>query len=396
VSVTNANDNAPVITSNGGGAAAAVVVVEGSTGVTTVRATDADGLGAMTYAIVGGADRGRFTIDATSGVLAFVAAPDFESPADSGKNNVYDVEVRASDGTLSDVQSIAVTVANRNEAPVITSNGGASQASITIKENLTEVAKIAGFDPDAGAKLTFSIKGGADAAQFKIDSATGALAFLNAANFERPTDANFDNRYEVTVAVGDGALAAEQSLLVTVEDVGGKTVKGSKYRDTLKAKQSGESLVRGGGDHDVLLGTEEDDHLEGGKGNDKLYGGNGWDVLDGGVGKDLLVGGPHGDSFRFSSKLGKGNVDKVKFFSPYYDRIELDADVFKGLTPGLLDRAALHYGKQAADADDRIIYDQPTGNLFFDADGSGEARKVKFAVLVNKPEKLHEGDFLVI
>ena len=43
--------------------------------------------------------RSLFTINATTGALAFVAAPNFESPADVGGDNVYDVTVQACDGS---------------------------------------------------------------------------------------------------------------------------------------------------------------------------------------------------------------------------------------------------------------------------------------------------------
>jgi VCBS repeat-containing protein len=103
VSITiNGADDAPVITSNGGGAAAAVSVAENSVAsvaVTTVTASDADGP-ALTYSIAGGADAGLFSIHPASGVLTFNTAPDFEAPADAGGNNVYDVTVQVSDGTL--------------------------------------------------------------------------------------------------------------------------------------------------------------------------------------------------------------------------------------------------------------------------------------------------------
>jgi hypothetical protein len=65
------------------------------------------------------------SINASSGALSFVSAPNFELPADSGANNVYGVTVQVSDGTLTDTQAIAVTVTPQDEfAPVITSNGG--------------------------------------------------------------------------------------------------------------------------------------------------------------------------------------------------------------------------------------------------------------------------------
>ena len=124
VTVTNVAENAPVITSDGGGATAAVNVAENSTAVTTVTASDPDPGTLFTYSIVGGADAAQFTINATTGVLSFVAAPNFEAPTDAGGNNVYDVTVQVSDGSLTDTQAIAVTVTNVNEnAPVITSNG---------------------------------------------------------------------------------------------------------------------------------------------------------------------------------------------------------------------------------------------------------------------------------
>ncbi len=396
VTVTNQNDNAPVITSNGGGASAAISLAENTTSVTKVTATDADNLGALTYSLVGGADRSHFTINTTTGALAFKAAPDFESPKDAGGINIYDVQVQVSDGKLIDTQAIAVRVVNQNEAPGITSNGGKATASISVMENGAAVAVVTGSDPDAFTKLTFAIAGGADAAKFSIDATTGALAFVNAPNFEMPTDANLDNGYQVTVEVSDGLTAARQTLLVAVTDVAGKSIKGSKYRDELHAADGGESTVRGGNGNDVLIGTEWDEHLLGGKGNDKLYGGSGSDILDGGPGKDLLVGGPHADAFRFTSKLGKGNVDKIKLFSPYYDRIELDLRIFKSLELGWLEADALHYGSKATDADDHIIYNLRSGALFYDRDGSGPVDKIKFAVLANKPEKLYEGDFVVI
>ena len=86
--------------------------------MTTVTASDPDAGATLTYSISGGADAAKFSIDAETGALSFIAAPNFEAPTDAGANNVYDVIVQVSDGTLTDTQSIAVTVTNRNEAPV--------------------------------------------------------------------------------------------------------------------------------------------------------------------------------------------------------------------------------------------------------------------------------------
>ncbi len=88
-----------------------------------------------------------FTINATTGVLTFIGAPDFETPGDAGGNNIYDVVVRATSTGGTDDQAIAVTVTNVNEAPVITSNGGGATASISIAENTTAVTTVTSTDP---------------------------------------------------------------------------------------------------------------------------------------------------------------------------------------------------------------------------------------------------------
>ena len=106
---------------NGGGATASVNVAENTTAVTTVVATDADlPAQTITYSIIGGSDAAKFTIDASTGVLSFVTAPDYEAPTDANADNVYDVIVQASDGTYADLQAIAVTVTPVNDAPVLT------------------------------------------------------------------------------------------------------------------------------------------------------------------------------------------------------------------------------------------------------------------------------------
>ena len=107
----------PVITSNGGGANATRNVAENGTAVTTVTATDVNAGTTFSYSISGGADAARFAINSSSGVLTFVAAPNFEAPTDAGANNVYDVTVQVSDGALTDTQAIAVTVTDVNEVP---------------------------------------------------------------------------------------------------------------------------------------------------------------------------------------------------------------------------------------------------------------------------------------
>jgi hypothetical protein len=146
----------------------------------------------------------RFSINASSGALGFVAAPNYEAPTDVGGNNIYDVTVQVSDGGgLTSTRAIAVTVTPVNDnTPAITSSATASVA-----ENTTAVLTVTATDADLPAQtLSFSIVGGADAAKFSINSSTGALSFVTAPNYESPTDAG-GNNVDVTVQVSDGQAA---------------------------------------------------------------------------------------------------------------------------------------------------------------------------------------------
>ncbi len=220
ITVNSVND-VPVITSNGGGATANVTLAENTTAVTTVTSTDVDG-GAPSYSIFGGADAARFAIDGSTGALSFSTAPDYDAPADAGGDNVYDVIVRASDGTGgTDTQAIAVTITSLNDnSPVITSNGGGATVAISIAENSTAVTTVTAADVDLPAQtLMYSISGGADAALFTIDGSTGALRFLSAPDREAPADFDGDNVYLVTVRASDGTLTDTQALSITATDL---------------------------------------------------------------------------------------------------------------------------------------------------------------------------------
>lgn len=156
VTVTNVND-APVIGSNGGGATASINVNENGTAITTVTSTDQDSpTQTLTYSLAGGLDQAKFSIDPGTGVLTFIAAPNFEVPTDNGGDNGYDVIVRVTDNgapNLHDDQAITVHVQDVNEAPdtgatIATGNEDAASIAITVT----------GTDVDSGdAVATFHI-----------------------------------------------------------------------------------------------------------------------------------------------------------------------------------------------------------------------------------------------
>ena len=88
------------------------------------------------YAIHGGADASKFSIAASTGVLTFASAPNFEAPADTDTDGDYVVQVRATSGTGARVktadQTITVTVTDvAGEAPGVPVAPTVSSASVT-------------------------------------------------------------------------------------------------------------------------------------------------------------------------------------------------------------------------------------------------------------------------
>jgi Ca2+-binding RTX toxin-like protein len=144
------------------------------------------------------------------------------------------------------------------------------------------------------------------------------------------------------------------------------------------------NTLTGNSGSNTLTGAGGNDTLDGGGGADKLLGGNGNDVLVGGAGNDILTGGSGQDYFTFSSPNDK--LDSITDFNPVDDTIRVDDVGFGGgLVVGTLLQTQLVLGTAAADASDRFIYNQGTGALFFDADGTGANAQVKFATLTTKP-----------
>jgi Ca2+-binding RTX toxin-like protein len=127
-----------------------------------------------------------------------------------------------------------------------------------------------------------------------------------------------------------------------------------------------------------------------------ILGNAGANILDGKSGNDILFGMAGADTFAFTTALGAGNVDRLLDMQGGTDKIALDDAFFTGIGPlGALNAAAFVTGAAAADASDRIVYNNATGQLFFDADGTGGVAAVLFATLDGNPA-LTASDFTVI
>lgn len=182
------------------------------------------------------------------------------------------------------------------------------------------------------------------------------------------------------------------------------TIFGGSHNDRIWGDSGNDSLM-GDGSADTIYGGDGNDLVDGGTSSDRLFGGSGTDTLIGGSGNDTLYGGASSDTltggigrdvFVFSTGIGV-SVDTITDFTPEDDTIRLEDHVFAGLNLGALGEAAFvaNATGEATTAEQRLIYNATTGDLSFDADGSGAGAAVRFAVLGTGLALTHE-DFLVI
>ncbi len=210
VTVMNINE-IPTITSP-----STANVAENTSFVMTVTSTDVDG-GPPNYAINGGADGSMFNIVGATGDLSFNAAPDFELPTDANSDNVYEVDVMADDGNGGvTVQSINVTVTDKNEPPTVTLTN--TTTSLTENTDTSSALKVADIQvTDDGLGINTLTLTGADAGLFEISGSELRIKAGTVLDFEtNPT-------LGVTVNVDDAAIAGNPddsgSLSITIINV---------------------------------------------------------------------------------------------------------------------------------------------------------------------------------
>jgi Ca2+-binding RTX toxin-like protein len=131
-----------------------------------------------------------------------------------------------------------------------------------------------------------------------------------------------------------------------------------------------------------------------------IIGNNGANTLGGAGGNDILTGGLGADTFLFNTTPNATtNRDTITDFNIAADTIKLENAVFtaignQGFTLGSSLFKNLTTGGPV-DADDRILYNDTTGAIFYDADGNGITTAIQFATLTGSPTVTFN-DFFVI
>ncbi|YAG14294.1 Calcium-binding protein [Nostoc sp. DSM 114161] len=211
---------------------------------------------------------------------------------------------------------------------------------------------------------------------------------------------------------GNDTLSASSDGLPFEYDfsvLGNNTLNGGAGDDTIKIDYSkGDNLLDGGDGNDTLSAffASGNNTLDGGDGNDTLSaffasgnntlkGGNGNDILTGGSSDDTLYGGNGKDTFAFNSV--NDGVDTIYDFNVTNDVIQVSAVNFSGgLSIPSLQANQFTIGTSATTTTERFIYNDITGALFFDQDGSASGfTQIQFA-LVTAGLSLTNNNFVVV
>jgi Ca2+-binding RTX toxin-like protein len=344
------------------------------------------------YSVNEGAPAGQFVAylggtDPDAGdALTYELADAANSPFQIVRNaaGVYILQVR--DGSLIDYESdpdklIDVTVIARDKNGLVVEktfvlniNDVAGHPTDILIDNDTvlehhstdsAIGWLSALGTDAGATYTFSLLNDAQG-RFYIDG-----------NILRATDGmlidyEVQRTHDVVIRVTDQAGNwFDKTFTISVRDLEYEVIDGT----------AGSERIRSGIFDDVLNGAGGNDTLESGGGNDELTGGSGQDhfVMD---------------WFSYEDNY----VDYIYDFEVGIDKVVLDQLFFDALQSGSLALSNFHLGSQPAATSHHIMYDQTTGNLYYDPDGNalgGLYGTKLIATLVNRPT-LSVSDFLIV
>ena len=231
-------------------------VDEGQTLSFTATASDPDSPpNSLSFSLDAAAPAGA-SIDPNTGVFTW-------TPTEDQGPGSFQVTVRASDGDLSDFETITIDVAE-HDAPTEFDLSQTNRASLVV-------------DPTNPNQQVLLVVGSDASETLIIERRRGNIVQIRVKRTGRLLGAFHESRFERIAVFGLGghdALLVDSKIKKPVELHGG----------------SGNDVLHGGSGHDALFGEDGNDSLFGRVGNDLLFGGSGNDNLYGGRGADRLHG----------------------------------------------------------------------------------------------------------
>jgi len=195
---------------------------------------------------------------------------------------------------------------------------------------------------------------------------------------------SFTNIENLYIQDSVGGASEKLSLAISALTGTGIAMAGTSGNDTLDL--SAQSGYLGS----QIWGQGGVDTLSGGSGGDTIYGGAGADVIKGNAGQDSIYGGAGSDDIHFVNEANfganeaAGKHDWIYAFTSGADELKISAANFTGVANGATIETATtkNAAKEvisavwsgavsAGHADQRFLYNQGDGKLYYDGDGNG-------------------------
>jgi Ca2+-binding RTX toxin-like protein len=280
-----------------------------------------------------------------------------------------------------------------------TMNGGLGN-DVFIVDNVNDVVIEASFEGNdvVRASTSWTLQPGVWVETLETTSATGTSAINLTGNGANNTIIGNDG-----ANVLDGAGGADQmtgrdgnDTYIVNNASDAVTEFGGEGADTVRTSVSW--TMTAGADVETLRTTNDAGFsaidLTGNSSGNIIIGNNGANFLNGGDGNDELSGLGSHDVFVFNTALNAAsNVDMITDFDPSDEYIYIDNAIFSSLgaePDHFILSTEFQVGAEAGDADDRIIYDDTTGAIYYDMDGTGAAMQVQFAEVTAGTSLAHD------
>ena len=205
------------------------------------------------------------------------------------------------------------------------------------------------------------VKGGDGNDYFRMGTGNDTVDGGSGRDYISYVDSNAGVIIDLLLGTASGGYAAGDTL-TNLESISGSV----NFADTLKGTNAGNTLVG--------------------------YGGN--DFLQGRGGDDKLIGGADADKFYFTSDAD--GIDQILDFETGTDLIQLLSTGFDNqLAPGTISSGDFVAGSNATQNHGQLLYEQSSGELAWDADGTGGQAADVFAELADNTA-LTFTDFVIV
>jgi len=269
-----------------------------------------------------------------------------------------------------DLQGIAESSTSRATAKVANVNDAPTVANIIPTQTVVE-----------GAPFSFSIPTNTftDLDKDKLTySATFNGSAMTSSTWGQLSAGKFISK-QVPYTAAD---TSDNTVVLTASDG-----KGGSVSTSFTLRITNTANINGTSNADTINAGNGADTINGLAGNDIISGGVGNDIIDGGLGNDRLTGGlDSADYFRFTTAI-KSNIDTITDFVHGSDKIQLDDAIFTKFAGASVQSTHLVVGSSTVDVkatqlDDYLLYNTSTGQIYYDADGSGQSAAIHFATLI--------------